>query len=124
MKTENEKLIVAFHIGRGGKYYNAGNRTFAGEKNLQTLINNESNNLYYYTMENGLPESGYYDCNNNLIISEKDAEKDTGRLEFDGDYDTLYCKDIHDCDEQELKIITESKDYKSPELENYLNNNH
>lgn len=38
MKTK-ERTIVAFHIGRGGKFYNAGHKTFIGEKKIGDFTN-------------------------------------------------------------------------------------
>lgn len=41
MKTEN-KTIVYFHIGRGGRYYNAGYKSFCGEKKIEEILNHQS----------------------------------------------------------------------------------
>ena len=35
MKTENQnQTIVAFHVGRGGRYWNPGHVSFIGEKKI------------------------------------------------------------------------------------------
>ena len=39
MKTEN-KTIVAFHIGRGGIFYNPGYISFIGEKTISDFVDN------------------------------------------------------------------------------------
>ncbi len=38
--TQTEKIIVAFHIGRGGRFHNAGHKSFVGEKNINEFTYN------------------------------------------------------------------------------------
>ena len=40
MKTLNNKsgIIVAFHTGRGGRFYNSGHVTFVGEKRIDSFV--------------------------------------------------------------------------------------
>jgi len=42
-----EKTIVAFHTGRGGKFYNAGHVSFIGEKKINEFVNDLFVNLLY-----------------------------------------------------------------------------
>jgi hypothetical protein len=44
--TEN-KTVVHFHIGRGGHYNNSGHRTFEGIADLQEVISQHSDSLFY-----------------------------------------------------------------------------
>jgi hypothetical protein len=44
--TEN-KTVVHFHIGRGGRYNNAGHRTFEGIATFQEVISEKSDSLFY-----------------------------------------------------------------------------
>lgn len=37
--TENSGIIVAFHIGRGGQFYNSGHKTFIGERKIDEFTN-------------------------------------------------------------------------------------
>jgi len=37
-KSETSKVIVAFHIGRGGRYNNSGFKSFVGEKNINEFV--------------------------------------------------------------------------------------
>ena len=39
MKTENQnQTIVAFHVGRGGRYWNPGHVSFIGEKKISEFV--------------------------------------------------------------------------------------
>ena len=115
MKTQNEKnsgIIVAFQIGRGGRFYNPGHRTFIGEKEIGEF----TNDLF---LMDGANE--YTDCNGNTVGLTVDEEKTgIGRINIDNEYDTTYTCLIEDCDEKEIEIIKESNEYKSHELLDYL----
>ena len=123
MITHTSSLIVSFHIGRGGRFYNAGHRTFIGEKDFQDLLNMEANNCFIHNRN----DAGKFckpfitDCSGNPV-SDDDVNELTGTLDFDGQYDTSYAKVIDDCDEHELQIIAEANIYKSPALVAYLMN--
>jgi hypothetical protein len=125
MKTKHTSslIVVSFHIGRGSRFYNAGHRTFIGEKNFQDLINMEANNVF---VKDRGPDGRFCkplitDCSGNPV-SDDDVNELIGTLDFDGQYDTSYAKIIDDCDEHELQIITEANIYKSPALVAYLMN--
>ena len=114
-------LIVAFHVGRGGRFYNGGHVSFIGEKNMHQLINMNDNHVFYEDRVNGKFSKPYYtDSNGNIIVDTDDYSKEVGRLDFDGIYDTYYCKYIEDCTDSELELINDSDRYKSVQLEDYL----
>jgi len=48
----------------------------------------------------------------------------TGRLDFDGDYNTIDVMDIADCDEAEIELIVKSNEYKTEEIEAYISENY
>lgn len=52
-----------------------------------------------------LGENYYFDSNGREMISQKQVEKGTGRLNWDYDYDTDVCIYLNECDEKELKLI-------------------
>ena len=121
MKTKENQIIVAFHIGRGGRFYNAAHKTFLGELNFWDLQWLNADNIFYRDRdERGrFMKTEIYDGSGNLV-SDDDPKGLIGRLDFDGDYDTDYCKYIEDCTDEELQIIAKSIDFKSFELQEYL----
>lgn len=121
MKTKENKIIVAFHIGRGGRFYNAGHKTFLGELNFSDLQMLNADNIFYRDRdERGrFIKTEIYDGAGHFV-SDDDPKGLIGRLDFDGDFDTDYCKYIEDCTDEELQIIAKSIDFKSFELKEYL----
>ena len=77
-----DNIIVAFHIGRGGRFYNGGHKTFLGEKNINDLMNIQSDYLFYRNKDNkGRFCSPYHaDLNGKLMITEKDAKTGVGGI--------------------------------------------
>ena len=121
MKTKENQIIVAFHIGRGGRFYNAGHKTFLGELNFMDLQKLNADNVFYRDRdERGrFIKTEIYDGAGNFV-SDDDPKGLIGRLDFDGDFDTDYCIYIEDCTDEELQIIAKSIDFKSFELKEYL----
>jgi hypothetical protein len=118
MKNPNE-IYVAFHIGRGGRFYNSGHVTYMGEMDIHKLIELNSNDLFYRDKDKrGRFCSPYYsDLNGNEIITIKETKSNVGILEFDRQYNTDICKLLSDCSERELQLINECNTiYKSIEL--------
>ena len=118
--TDSTKIIVAFHIGRGGRFFNGGHKTFLGEMNYQDLIDMNSDNLFVtYRDEQGRFCTPFLvNCNCNMVSDT--IKGDVGELNFDNEYDTDYCKLIQDCTDAEIRIIEASTIYKSEELEEYI----
>jgi hypothetical protein len=113
MKTA-ENTIVAFHIGRGGRFYNAGFKTFIGEKKIGEF----TNDLFIKERENGkfcTPE--YTDaCGNPVGLTVKEAKTGVGIVNIDEGYNTTYTTLLSDCDEKEIKLIIESKEWNRDDL--------
>jgi hypothetical protein len=115
------KIIVAFHVGRGGRFNNGGHVTFIGEKNLQKLIQLNFDHLFEQNRVNGKFSKPYLtDLNGTIIVDSDEYNNEVGFLEFDTIYDSDYCKYIEDCSDEELRLISDSSEYKSFELEEYL----
>lgn len=115
------KIIVAFHVGRGGRFNNGGYKTFIGEKNFQDLISMNGEHLFEQNKINGKFSKPYLtDLNGTIIVDYDDINNEVGFLEFDTIYDSDYCKYIDDCSDEELLVIANSNEYKSYELEQYL----
>lgn len=116
MITER-KTIVAFHIGRGGRYYNAGHRTFLGEKKIGDFIYD----LFLNEDEDDENYEQFYDSSGNYVgLTKSEVELGIGNINIDNAYDTTYTRYIEDCSDEEIEIICRNDDYKSIEIVEYL----
>lgn len=111
-KTVNiikKSVVVAFHIGRGGRFFNSGHKTFMPSVNkLQDCFREDS--YIYNEYEDGttMPDEQWLliDGGGNVILEGRDAiESETGILDWDGEYNTDIVRYIEDCTEEELEII-------------------
>lgn len=83
---ETKKSIVAFHVGRGGRFYNAGHLTY--HPDIHSL---------WEVFKIGGEFEDFEDFD--------DIECETGVLDFDGDYDTWIVKDVWDCTDREWNCL-------------------
>ena len=121
MKTS--KIIVAFHIGRGGRHNNPGHLTFIGEKNFQELLSLNSDNIFEHNRdEKGRFCTPFLTDSQQCSITHDDIRGEVGRLDFDGYCDTDTARYIEDCTDSELEVIVESDLYKSGQLAEWLVN--
>lgn len=112
MENLNSK-IVAFHIGRGGRFNNPGFITFLGFKTIDQL--HLDNDIF----DN--PEEGIItDANGNELCTIEDYNTGVCRIEFDTDYDTYYTKRLEDIRMDEAQLIYDNCD--DLEVKNYLAN--
>ena len=116
MATSINSTIVYFHTGRGGRFNNAGYRSFQGTKNISEVLSLcDASRRWSFLVnreENGRFCAPYYaDQNGDLLISEKELKTGVGQLEWDGDYDTDTCFMLNECDENDLKLIIESREW-------------
>ena len=114
--SSENKTIVYFHTGRGGRFNNAGHRTFQGTKNIGEVLSLcDSSNQWSFLKnrdEKGRFCAPYYaDQNGNYLISEKEVISGVGQLEWDGIYDTDTCFLLSECDENDLMLINESREW-------------
>ena len=110
-----EIIYVSFHIGRGGRFHNAGYVTFRGEYDFQKLLNICSDVLFEVKEtfdEDGnevtLAENEWYvhDCTGrHLLDGRSEMEARTGVLNFDEDYDTDVTRKLEDCDDKEWDAL-------------------
>lgn len=96
------ETIVAFHIGRGGRFNNAGHLSFIGEHNINEYVGN----LFISEDNDGV----YLDFSGNEVGLSVDNDG-TGRINIDYDYDTTYCLFLSDCDFKEIKSIKNSSEW-------------
>ena len=91
---ENKDLIVAFHIGRGGRFYNSGHLSYIGENTINSFTNdlflNESQTMY--TDTNG----------NELLPVENNG---IGCIDIDGEYNTTYTTTVGQMTDEEVSAI-------------------
>lgn len=97
--NELANIIVAFHIGRGGRFYNAGHKTF--------IKWGANINDYVYDLFLDEEEKEYLDCNSHPVGLKKDNDG-TGCIDEDGLYDTTYCVRMSEINEEEFGIICEN----------------
>lgn len=114
MKTASE-YIVAFHIGRGGRFHNQGHKTF--NPNIEKLSDLYDSSKHTIISEDAdgepLADKDWrlIDSGDNVILEGREAiESTTGILDWDGEYDTDIVQTIADCDENELCLLLEAYD--------------
>lgn len=88
--------IIAFHIGRGGRFHNQGYCTILGEHS----INDFTNDLFSPMDEDGNEIEGEFrdDSGNGVGLTTDEARTGIGCIDIDGDYDTTYTIRISDID--------------------------
>ena len=103
------EYIVAFHVGRGGRFHNPGYKTFVQHITQLSDCFSESSIIFQEDEEgNSLPDEQWQliDGGGNVILEGRDnIESDTGILEWDGSYDTDIVKYLSECDDSEIDII-------------------
>jgi hypothetical protein len=102
--TFTAETIVAFHIGRGGRFYNGGHLTFLGEGKIsdytedcwapKTVDDNEE------LIDDNSPEAEWTDCNGNSVgLTNAEYQSGIGRIDMDGEYNTTYTMRLGDIEE-------------------------
>ena len=108
---EAQDMKVRFHIGRGGRFHNAGHKTYVGTVN--ELSDCFGDSIVISEDENGktLPDSEWklVDSGSNVILSGRDEiESETGILDWDGEYDTDIVRKLSECDDDEYQLILDT----------------
>lgn len=122
VNNNGNRIVVAFHIGRGGRFYNAGHRSFIGEKNFQELIEDSLNFLVYRDRDDKgrFCKPFYTDASGNVIVEPDDMNNEVGRLNWDNQYDTDVACYLDECTDFELEEIATSGQWVSPEAQEYI----
>ena len=130
INTNSENTIyVSFHIGRGGHFNNPGHLTFHGEEDFQDLLRRCSDDFMLTNDDedgNILPDADWQivDNGSNVILQGRDEiEAMTGRLEWDGIYDTDYVKTTDNLSNDEIEAIWKvykDEEYMSDELKDVI----
>ena len=114
-----EDKIVAFHIGRGGRFHNQGHKSFMPHiKELRECFS--ENSIVISEDEDGhiLPDEEWIliDGGGNTILKGREViQSKTGVLDWDGEYDTDIVKYVSECDENELHLLMQA--YEQDDLE-------
>lgn len=124
MKTS--EYIVAFHIGRGGRFNNPGHKSY--NSNITKLSDCFGDSIVFSEDEEGneLPDEQWQliDSGSNVILEGRDKiNSDTGILDWDGQYDTDIVKYLDECDEEEIEILYNhylSEEWMDDELKDYV----
>ncbi len=103
LNNEENESVVAFQVGSFSKYFHKrrGILTYLGEFNFRDILYLRYNDIFIKDV-NG--KKVITDEIGN-IISDDDPSGDVGVLNFDGDYDTTYCKYLKDCNDKEIEIL-------------------
>lgn len=119
-ETYAANTIVAFHIGRGGRFHNGGHVTYLGQEKIGKYIYD----LFLNDEENDENRGQYYDGGGHYVgLSVEDVASGIGYINVDNDYDSTYCQKLADCTEIEMQLIyNEEKDkyYPDDEMLAYL----
>lgn len=120
MKTLTENTLMAFSIGRGGRYNNQGHLSFLdqdksiAEYTDKLFITDRDSKGRFITPE-------YTDAGGHFVgLTLKEAETGCGSINIDGDYDTTYVCKLKDCSEEELRAILDSDRYYSTDVRQYI----
>lgn len=104
-----QDFIVSFHIGRGGRFHNAGHRTFNPYVKRLSDCFSDSCTVFCEDEEgNPLPDEKWQliDGGGNVVLEGRSAiESVTGILDWDGEYDTDIVKYLSECSEDELETV-------------------
>ena len=121
------EYIVAFHVGRGGRFHNPGHKTFNPYITELSDCFGESSMIFQEDEEgNPLPDEQWQliDSGGNVILEGRDnIESDTGILDWDGSYDTDIVKYLSECSDSEIGIIYQAyldDEYMDDDLKDYV----
>lgn len=121
------EYIVAFHVGRGGRFHNPGHKTFNPYFTELSDCFGESSMIFQEDEDgNPLPDDQWQliDSGGNVILEGRDnIESDTGILDWDGDYNTDIVKYLSECSDSEIDIIYQAyldDKYMDDDLKDYV----
>lgn len=108
--NSDNRIVVAFHVGRGGRFHNPGHKEYKGEINFLQLCNSQTQ----YLSEVNRDSNGRFcrpyliDDGGNMAVSPEDYGNEVGEINYDFDYDRWFCQYIEDCSDSELMMIYEA----------------
>ncbi len=109
--TNTNRTIAMFHVGRGGRFGNAGHLTFVGFKPIdeayvvERLFINESE----FDEDGNTIEVGVFECSGKLVMSIENwheaCRTGIGRIDIDGDYESTYTEYVDSLSEREMEAM-------------------
>lgn len=100
-----------FHIGRGGRFYNGGHLTFKGEADFAEIQRGRADDLLWIDEdENGNPLPKEQQqlralCSGEILAQGDEIYAETGRLDFDGEFDTDYVTTPDNLNDDEIRVM-------------------
>ena len=100
------RTVVHFHIGRGGRFHKPGYKTFVGVEDMHS----SESSIVFEQDEDGkpLPDEDWVLVDgggSELMRGKANILARTGRLDYDGEYNTDIFKYIEDCNDEEVELI-------------------
>lgn len=108
MKKIKTNIIVAFHIGRGGQFYNPGYREYIGECDIWDIVSERlANDTFVVNRDSDgkFCKEHVLDGGGNEVVDAEDWKAGVGTIDIDGNYDSYEVMRITDCDEDDLGMI-------------------
>lgn len=105
---EANEIIVAFNVGRGGRFGNSGYKTYSPRIYKLSDCFGDSIIVNEDEAGNPLPDEDWtlIDSGGNVILRGEEAiTADTGVLDWDGEYDTDIVKYLDDCTDDEIEVL-------------------
>ncbi|MCM1168797.1 MAG: hypothetical protein NC324_02560 [Bacteroides sp.] len=102
----NNEIMVVFHKGRGGRFYNPGHLTFRGEMTISEMESLAGDDIF--PQEDGTILDG---------AGNKVGEVGGRVLDFDGAYDTLYATGYEDLTDEEIAAVKRADERISERLQ-------
>jgi hypothetical protein len=105
--------IVAFHIGRGGRFSNPGHLSFLGVQKINET-SDFLNNCYPPRLadseeDDQSPDAEWHDGNGNGVeLTNAQIESGIGLINLDGHFDTTYTTTVGKLSEQEIEAVKDS----------------
>ena len=110
-KKINMKTILEFHVGRGGRFNNAGFLKCNGVVKSISDTENFKNNCYPPKYKNGNDDlktlkAEWLNCNGNSVgLTNEDVKNGLGKIDLDGNYDTTYTTYMDNLTDEELSAL-------------------
>ncbi len=105
--------IIAFHIGRGGRFSNPGHLQFLGAMRINETLD-FYNNCYPPRLGNSevnspYPDAEWHDASGNGVeLTNAQIESGIGRINLDGHFDTTYTTTVGNLSESEIEAVKDS----------------
>lgn len=111
--SNTARILVRFHIGRGGRFNNQGHKTYIGTARGLSDCFGDAFIISEDPDGNVLPDKDWQlvDGGGNVILQGRNAiESPVGVLDWDGEYDTDIVRYLSECSDEEYRLIIDTFD--------------